>query len=668
MEFTPRLIQILFLLLNTEEPISAGELAEQLQISKRTIFRELDHVDRQLSKYGLVLHRKSRIGFQLTGSQEKKEELLLELESSDHFDPRNKEKRQQKLLQAILEEDKQQKLFYYADLLQVSEATISKDLEVVEEWFQKQNITVVRRAGFGIGIMYKEEDFRKALLAYQTQYQYKGFMPKEIFEKVRYIIHAMGKETIGKLTGYSAENFVLYTAVSVYRIMEKKLITEVHETHKAECRENYEFICNLAEALEKEFCISIGKSERYELYIFLQGCKLQYIQREGESVYIGDEKINIKNMVYEMANIFDPMLAYELKGDDDFVEGMIAHLQPTMTRLVHRMPIKNPMLEQIKETYPEIFRKAKEASKVMERMLSCKMPEDEIGFLALHFGGAMMRLDHKKRTRHKVDVGVVCASGIGISILMSSKLKHNFEDKIRVKALNADRIAEAEVDFLVSAFPLDVSVESVCVDPMLGEEDIEKVSKLVEKYAFREKKVPDHKKNVNVYEATLITNEINSIIKGFSFQSLKENISFEQALIEISRFFSEDVKKTEQIYKDFSKREALSTQVIEEFEIVFLHAKTSAVAESKFIIVVPEKNVFINPYFKGARAMIVMLIPEDDQRRTLAVSSISNKIFEDEDFLEEIKTQQEEKVFQKVKDILEDYFNEYLRSVYEASH
>ena len=76
MEFTPRLMQILFLLLNTVEPIPAGKLAQQLQISKRTIFRELDHVDVQLEKYGLKLNRKSGIGFELEGSLESKYKLL----------------------------------------------------------------------------------------------------------------------------------------------------------------------------------------------------------------------------------------------------------------------------------------------------------------------------------------------------------------------------------------------------------------------------------------------------------------------------------------------------------------------------------------------------------------------------------------------------------------
>ena len=163
----------------------------------------------------------------------------------------------------------------------------------------------------------------------------------------------------------------------------------------------------------------------------------------------------------------------------------------------------------------------------------------------------------------------------------------------------------------------------------------------------------------------MITNEINSIIKGFCFEYLPKDISFTEVLLKISDHFTEDVDEKEQLYKDFSEREALSTQVIEEFGIVFLHARTTVIEQSQFIVALPEGEYFSDPYFKKTRAIIVMLIPEDDPRTTLAVSSISNEMFEDEEFLEEIKCGQEEIVFPKIKNILEDYFNEYLRSVYD---
>ena len=196
MEFTPRLMQILFLLLNADKPIPAAKLAEQLQISKRTIFRELDHIDSSLEKCGLKLERKSRTGFELTGDLQDKQRLLTELQKSDHFDPRNREERQQKLILAMMQEDELQKLFYYADMLQVSEPTVSKDLESLEEWFQRQNILLLRRAGFGVGLVYKEEDYRKALLAYASKYQDQSFIETDIYDQQIFVCLQKGQDRI----------------------------------------------------------------------------------------------------------------------------------------------------------------------------------------------------------------------------------------------------------------------------------------------------------------------------------------------------------------------------------------------------------------------------------------------------------------------------------------
>ena len=152
---------------------------------------------------------------------------MTELQKSDHFDPRNREERQQKLILAMMQEDELQKLFYYADMLQVSEPTVSKDLESLEEWFQRQNILLLRRAGFGVGLVYKEEDYRKALLAYASKYQDQSFIETDIYDKIKYFVKATGKDIIDKLTGYSVKNFLLYTAISIQRIKQHKYISEL---------------------------------------------------------------------------------------------------------------------------------------------------------------------------------------------------------------------------------------------------------------------------------------------------------------------------------------------------------------------------------------------------------------------------------------------------------
>ena len=136
---------------------------------------------------------------------------------------------------------------------------------------------------------------------------------------------------------------------------------------------------------------------------------------------------------------------------------------------------------------------------------------------------------------------------------------------------------------------------------------------------------------------------------------------------EVMNFVSEVVGENEDgknhIYNDLKKREELSTQVIPEFEFVLLHAKTKGVDESKFILIKPEGAHFEDEYFSKSKVIVVMLIPEDDIRGILAISSISSAIFDDELFLDDIKGGNKEAVKGYIERILKEYLSEQIKNL-----
>lgn len=51
MDFTPRMQQILLIMLNEDKVISVKNLAERMNLSKRTVQRELEYLGRALKEY-----------------------------------------------------------------------------------------------------------------------------------------------------------------------------------------------------------------------------------------------------------------------------------------------------------------------------------------------------------------------------------------------------------------------------------------------------------------------------------------------------------------------------------------------------------------------------------------------------------------------------------------
>ena len=145
--------------------MAVKELAEKVGVSKRTVQREMEGIS-YFPGYEVTLESKTGKGVWVEGTPEEKKRLLEELKGSDSYDVSNREERRKRLVLEILKDKGLKKLFYYASQFQVSEATISSDLEAVEGWLNAQHLTIVRKPGSGIEISGSEKDYRKAIRAF----------------------------------------------------------------------------------------------------------------------------------------------------------------------------------------------------------------------------------------------------------------------------------------------------------------------------------------------------------------------------------------------------------------------------------------------------------------------------------------------------------------------
>ena len=147
MDISARMRQILLALLHENGPISVKLLAEQIGVSKRTVQRELEYMERTLKGYEVRFTSKTGVGVWLEGGEEEKKRLLAEISRGDSYDVSNREDRRKRLVLEILKEKGLKKLYYYSSQFGVSEATVSADLESVESWLGQFGLQISREAG-----------------------------------------------------------------------------------------------------------------------------------------------------------------------------------------------------------------------------------------------------------------------------------------------------------------------------------------------------------------------------------------------------------------------------------------------------------------------------------------------------------------------------------------
>ena len=223
----------------------------------------------------------------------------------------------------------------------------------------------------------------------------------------------------------------------------------------------------------------------------------------------------------------------------------------------------------------------------------------------------------RKEKIRKVQAGVICSSGIGISRLMSSKLEKLFHGRMEITAYGKHDITPyimSRTDFFISSIPMEqTDIPIIFVNPLLNDEDVEQIRHMIRKY----ERMPKKQKEVDEFsmqleEINLVASQINTVIKYMDLFRVDNQISFGELLIAIGEKMSPYSDCQEMIREDIIRREQIASQVFAEFGFALFHARTKGVARPAFsICMTKDLGPFANAYFKGIRIVFVMLAPVD---------------------------------------------------------
>lgn len=696
MDFTPRLKQILIIMLEEGDIISVNELAVRIGVSKRTVQRELEYMESSLKPYPITFETKTGTGVWLSGSDEDKQQLLEELKESDIYDVSNREERRKRLLLEILKEKGLKKLYYYSSQFQVSEATISTDLESLEGWLSDQHLTITRKPGSGIEVNGTEESYRRAIRTFieeniDTKILREFYETKEeqnkieaVYEKgmsqileddvLKRVVHCISKiddKRIVTLTETSYVGLVLHISIAISRIMKNEIIEQKEEWQEQIPEDDdYRLAEEIVGRLEDEFSLEVPEIETAYVCLHIKGAKHQSIEWNGQKT-VEMERKELLNLVNEMINAYDSEKAFIFKQDNEFIQGLLAHLQPTFVRLMYNMKISNPVLEDIKDSYKEIFERSKRAAEVLEKWIGKPVPETEIGFLTIHFGAAQVRLEGKKENIRQVSVGIVCASGIGISRLMLSKLDKVFRDRIQMETYGQNDITPyvvGKTDFFISSISLrQLEADVIQVNPLLNNEDMEEIRQKIFHYErVPKKEQAETKFTLELEQVNILAMQIKTILQYMDVFKFSNDITFEELIVAVSEKMSPYNDRQIMIQEDIEEREKLGSQIFAEFGFGLLHSRTKGVIRPSFsVCITKDKKAFSNPYFKGINMVLVMLLPKDEnvQINSEILGYISSVLIEDYEFLLTITKGEKEEIRLALSGYLRTFFNQYLNKM-----
>ena len=710
MDFTPRTQQILEILLGGKGPVSKQDIADTLGVSKRTVQREFGFLENDIKQYGLRLVNRKGKGIVIAGELQNIEKLRHDIEKNSGVEAAGREERRKHLLFELLRDREPRKLYYYSEMLGVSETTVANDMEVLGEWFSRNNLEVIRRPGYGVVLSGSEADYREAMRRFIHENGPQRFekrnaketrnaeaaitdilltaadsgiyslLNNDILVRVYNILSNMDEPMLHQLAENALTGLAIHIAIAIDRV-QKGAVLEAKEKGFEDLAswEGYDLAARILREMEEEFQITIPGVELSYILLHLRGSKIAYSGTAGDKK-AGDDAVmrqmrgideeKLLDMIDEMIEIFNPSISYELKCDEDFVRGLLVHLRPVIVRLFNHMNIFNPILKDIREEYPDVFRRCAKAAKVIEHETHEVVHDEEIGFLAMHFGAAEERILERQKAARRVVIGVICASGFGVARLMLTKLSNHLGDKATFRAYGKDEITKRvieDTDFFVSTLNLDsLGIDCVRVSPLITASDLTQIEYRIKGYGQVRRRRQETNFVLQMDEVGVIAGDLSSLIRKYRHYEIAPNVNFRELLRVLSMQVTDGLAAAAKVINSVTERERLNSQIFPEMGFCLLHCRTDAVTETVFVSCSPRGNdKFTDPALKGISAAVMMLMPIDDNRRVHSdvLGRISGAFIKNEAFLHAVQQGTEDEVRTELTHELRLFFTEYVEKL-----
>jgi transcriptional antiterminator/mannitol/fructose-specific phosphotransferase system IIA component (Ntr-type) len=187
----------------------------------------------------------------------------------------------------------------------------------------------------------------------------------------------------------------------------------------------------------------------------------------------------IQELLREIVEEFERLACIHLKDKDLLYQQLYLHFRPGYYRMQYRISVINTMTERVQRVYPELYHLTKKSLWPVEKVIGCSVPEGEVAYFTIHFGGWLRRqgatLDDRKRAI------VVCPNGIGISNILVYTLRELFPDILFLDALSVRDAANYPLsyDLVFSTVHLRTEAVLFVVPPILEMQDKQKLRQQV---------------------------------------------------------------------------------------------------------------------------------------------------------------------------------------------
>jgi transcriptional antiterminator len=485
-------------LLDSSAPTNVDTLASELDLTPRVVRYNLPSVEAFLGTSGLHLVRRRGVGVWLDGEPGSRTTLLAKLDESVGPPVVDATDRRARVIVALLDAFPDPVRLETLEIeLAVSRPTVRRDVRAAEVWLESHRLHLRRRPGVGIVVLGSETEVRGSMLAILLEsvpahtLADEAQMPSDVARRrdpaptglAPFVadldlptFRAILESEVGDVDDRGLLTASIALAIAARRIRRRRPARLAGGRLRSLLDHP---ASEIAARIAGRMAVAIGQPLGNADVAAITESLLGLVELADTRTLPGTRELR---MIDRIVSLAADRLHPSLADDTQLRDSLLEHIHRLRVRLRYGIPVSNPLQNEVRLRYPEVYAVATEVLADVGSVGGVAIPPEEVSFLTMYLAGSLER----HRLRPKIRVTVVCPAGMATAWILVSRLLAEFPQveiaQVVSKAAFELDPAGPATDLIVSTVPLEGGEDvgpSLVVSPLLRERDVRRLSRIL---------------------------------------------------------------------------------------------------------------------------------------------------------------------------------------------
>lgn len=467
---------------------SSAMISHQLNVSRKTIIRRINQLNESFPE-DIIVSKRSQ-GFKLVYRS------YLKYENTGSNDYSAANVRQKSILtKLLLAAPRSICISNLTNSLFVSESVIQNDEKCISTILKKWNLTLERKKRL-LSIKGEEKDIRNAIIEEILQVNHTtdisnlrgsiGDLDNQDFDfalkQVKVAMKALNNNLPYPYNiNFFTHIYILLSRARTFRSVDYTVEAKSGIESETNANPHIFAVCKqIISNIERYLNVKPNALVVETYYLF------EYLISSRFSKSKSGILLNNQELTDKVSKVYIELVSsiLQTKFNQNIEKDIRNHIFSMISRLKMKVSLPNALLNDIKLEYAEIYNATRTASNQIETKFNLPhISDSETGYICLYF---VKYLEVKPKEDKKVNVYIICTTGIGTSEIISAKIK-KLMPNLKVVGLGSNLEIEdiiqkhKNIDLLLSTVPLKVkeNIPVELVSAFLTKEDEQNVKQAV---------------------------------------------------------------------------------------------------------------------------------------------------------------------------------------------